>query len=120
MSDQIKLTGISGFGYHGVLESERANGQNFRSDVTIFLNTRTAGETDDLNNTINYAEVANLVHEFIVGEPVQLLETLAEKIASAILAGYQLANSVEVTIHKPEAPISIPFLDVSVTIQRSR
>ena len=120
MSDQIAITGISGFGHHGVLESERVHGQNFSVDVTIFLNTRAAGESDDLNETINYAEVADLVHALIVGEPVQLLETLAEKIASAILAAYQLANSVQITIHKPQAPIAIPFLDVSVTIQRSR
>lgn len=120
MSDQIKITGISGFGYHGVLESERSVGQNFSADITISLSTRAAGKSDDLTKTINYAEVAELVHEFIIGESVQLLETLAEKIASAILAVYQLANEVHVTIHKPEAPITIPFLDVSVTIQRSR
>lgn len=120
MSDQIKLSGISGFGHHGVLESERSIGQNFAADLTIFLSTREAGQSDDLSKTINYAEVAELVHEFIVGEPVQLLETLAEKIASAILAVYQLANSVQITIHKPEAPISVTFRDVSVTIQRSR
>ena len=120
MSDQIKITGISGFGYHGVLESERSVGQNFSADITIPLSTRAAGESDDLTKTINYAEVAELVHRFIIGKPVKLLETLAEKIASAILAVYQLADGVNVTIHKPEAPVTIPFLDISVTIQRSR
>ena len=119
MSDKISILGISGFGYHGVLESERKNGQDFSVDIVLKLDLRNAGESDNLAHTINYAEVASLVHRRIVGDPVNLLERLAELIAQDVLENFNV-QEIEVTVHKPQAPIPVSFHDVSVTIQRSR
>ena len=117
MTDSITITGIRGFGYHGVLPAERADGQEFIVDVTLHLELAPAGTSDDLTKSVHYGEVASDVHAQIVGEPVNLIEALAERIASKILAR-KLVQSVMVTVHKPTAPIEVPFADVSVTITR--
>jgi dihydroneopterin aldolase len=119
MSDKISLTGISGFGYHGVLESERKNGQEFLVDVVLYCDLSEAGKSDDLSKTVNYADVAALIHKRIIGEPVNLLERLAELIAGDILTNFDI-NEIEVTVHKPQAPIPHSFTDVSVSISRNR
>lgn len=112
---QIDLTDLSGFGYHGVLPEERKNGQEFSVDVTLIVESPTVN--DDLKNTVNYAEIADLVHGFIAGKPVDLIETLADLIADRIYE-YQLVKAVEVTVNKPHAPIQVPFGNVSVTVVR--
>lgn len=117
MNDSISITGIRGFGYHGVLPSERADGQEFIVDVTLQFSLAPAGLSDDLTKSVHYGEVANDVHAEIVGDPVNLIEALAERIASRILKR-KLVQSVVVTVHKPSAPIEVPFADVSVTITR--
>ena len=117
MNDSISITGIRGFGYHGVLPSERADGQEFIVDVTLQFSLAPAGLSDDLTKSVHYGEVANDVHAEIVGDPVNLIEALAERIATRILTR-QLVQSVVVTVHKPSAPIDVPFADVSVTITR--
>lgn len=115
-ADVIRLEGIRGFGYHGVLDFERRDGQDFIVDVSYTLPTLVA--VDDLAATISYADVAEAVHAVIVGEPVDLIETLAERIAASVLnLG---APRTVVTVHKPHAPIQVPFTDVSFTIERSR
>jgi dihydroneopterin aldolase/2-amino-4-hydroxy-6-hydroxymethyldihydropteridine diphosphokinase len=119
MSDKISLTGISGFGYHGVLESERKNGQEFLVDVVLYCDLSEAGKSDDLSKTINYADVAALIHKRIIGEQVNLLERLAELIAEDIFKIFEI-NEIEVTVHKPQAPIPLLFTDVSVSIKRKR
>ena len=119
MNDKISLTGISGFGYHGVLESERKSGQEFLVDVVLYRDLSEAGKSDDLSKTINYADVAALIHKRIIDEPVNLLERLAQLIAEDIINNFDI-NEVEVTVHKPQAPIPIPFTDVSVSIKRKR
>ena len=119
MSDRITLTGLSATGFHGVLESERRDGQTFVADVTIELDTSVAGRTDNLADSVDYSVIASQVVSRIQGEPVNLIETLAEKIASDILATY-LVTAVEVTVHKPQAPITETFADVSVHIRRER
>ena len=119
MNDKISLTGISGFGYHGVLESERKNGQEFLVDVVLYCDLGEAGKSDDLPKTINYADVAALIHKRIIDEPVNLLERLAQLIAEDIINNFDI-NEVEVTVHKPQAPIPLPFTDVSVSIKRKR
>lgn len=119
MNDKISLTGISGFGYHGVLESERKSGQEFLVDVVLYCDLGEAGKSDDLSKTINYADVAALIHKRIIGEPVNLLERLAQLIAEDIINNFDV-NEVEVTVHKPQAPIPLPFTDVSVSIKRKR
>lgn len=118
-SDRIAVRGIRGYGYHGVLPRERAEGQEFIVDVTLLVQTRRAAASDDLEQTVNYADVAEKVHAQIVGEPVKLIETLAQRIAAACLADL-LVTGVEVRVHKPNAPIEVPFEDVVVTIFRSR
>lgn len=119
MSDRITITGIRAHGRHGVLDYERANGQEFTVDVVLTTDTAHAAMTDDLSQTIDYAAVAILVNEHVTGEPVALLETLAERIADDILATTP-AHAVTVTVHKPQAPIPVPFDDVTISIDRVR
>jgi dihydroneopterin aldolase len=119
MSDRITITGITGHGFHGVLDFEKAEGQVFVVDIALDTDTRAAAVADDLALTIDYGMVAELVHARIVGEGYDLVETLAERIASDIL-GACTASAVEVTVHKPSAPITVPFVDVSIAIRRER
>lgn len=117
--DRVALRGLRGYGRHGVLPSERANGQPFLIDVELGLDTRRAAKSDDLTDTVDYAGLADRVVALVEGEPVNLIETLAERIAEMCLepAGVE---QVLVTVHKPEAPVTVAFEDVSVTIMRSR
>jgi len=117
--DRIELRGLSGRGRHGVLAHERALGQRFAADVTLHLDTRAAAASDDLTRTVDYGAVAQEVVAVITGEPVDLVETLAQRIADVAL-GHDRVQAVDVTIHKPEAPITVPFDDVVVTIHRER
>lgn len=119
MSDYIKITGITGFGYHGMLSDEREHGQEFSVDLVLELDLHPAGTSDDLIKTVDYSDVAEITHQKIVGEPVNLIERLAEMIAEHILKEFAV-SSIEVTVHKPNAPIIVPFSNVSVTIKRSR
>ena len=118
--DCISLTGLSAHGYHGVEDFEKKAGQLFSVDVSFWLNTRQAGATDNLTHTINYAEVAAAVHQEVTGPSRDLVETLAQQIAHRLLHDYPLMQQVEVTVHKPEAPIPVHFQDVTVTIRRTR
>ena len=117
--DRVALRGLRGFGRHGVLPAERSLGQWFGVDVELGLDTRSAAAGDDLGETVDYAAVASDVVALIEGEPVNLIETLAQRIADACLARPGVMQ-VEVIVHKPAAPVSVPFDDVSVTITRSR
>ncbi len=119
MSDQIIITGIRGTGFHGVFAHERSNGQEFIVDVVLDLSVVEAAASDDLAMTVDYGVVAQQVHARIVGEPVDLIETLAEAIASDCLA-HGRVEGVEVTVHKPSAPITVPFGNVAVRIVRTR
>ena len=117
--DDITLTGLRAIGYHGVLAEERRQGQEFVVDVTMQLSTRLAGQTDDVADTVHYGEVAELVVAIVEGDPVNLIETLAARIADDLLDRYPL-DAVYITVHKPAAPISVPFADVSVTLRRTK
>jgi dihydroneopterin aldolase len=117
--DEITLTGIRAFGYHGVYPDEKRDGQDFVVDVTLHLPLRTAAETDDVADTVHYGELAEEIAGIVAGEPVDLLETLASRIAEAILTN-DLVQMVKVTVHKPSAPIAVPFGDVAVTVHRGR
>ena len=119
MSDRITITGISGHGYHGVLDFEKAQGQTFIVDVTLETDIRAAAASDDLTRTIDYGVIAELVHAQITGEAYDLIETLAERMAAAVLAACP-ASAVEITVHKPNAPITVPFADVTIAIRRER
>lgn len=115
--DTISIHGIRGYGRHGVLPAERTLGQEFIVDVHLHVDTAAAAASDDLTQTVDYGAVAGAVHERIVGTPVDLIETLAERIASDCLES-PMVVSVEVTVHKPQAPVSVPFDDISVTVRR--
>jgi 7,8-dihydroneopterin aldolase/epimerase/oxygenase len=119
MSDRIALRGLLVRGHHGVFEYERAEGQDFVVDVTLDVDTSAAARSDDLTDTIDYGALALTVAAIVSGEPVNLLETLADRIATACLADPR-ATSVEVSVHKPAAPIPLTFDDVVVTIVRDR
>ncbi|MCG2624237.1 dihydroneopterin aldolase [Arthrobacter sp. I2-34] len=117
--DIIKLSGISAVGYHGVFEHERRDGQQFIVDVALHTDTRAAAATDELERTANYGALANQVRDIIAGDPVNLIETLAERIAAGVLGAFAV-SAVEVTVHKPQAPIEVPFGDVTVSIYREQ
>lgn len=119
MSDRITLTGIRATGYHGVYEHERREGQVFIADVVLELSLADAARSDDVADTVHYGEFADQVAAVLAGDPADLLETVAQRIADRALA-YARVDAVEVTIHKPQAPIAVPFDDVSVTVRRAR
>jgi len=117
--DSIRLVGLRARGFHGVLPEERRDGQDFVVDVEVHLDTRRAAATDDLAATVDYGTLAQRVVDVVAGEPFDLIETLAEHIAAVALeAG--LVQAVDVVVHKPSAPIPVPFADVEVRISRSR
>jgi len=118
--DTITLVGLRGKGYHGVLASEREQGQTFTVDLTIGVDTRPAAASDDLTRTVDYSQLATVVHQHIAGTPVALIETLAEGIAKDVLAASELIGWVDVTVHKPGAPIPEAFDDVVLQIRRRR
>ncbi len=120
MADRIELTGLRCYGYHGVLDHERKLGQEFRVDLRCWLDSSEAARTDDLTRTVNYAELAELAVQTVEGPPRQLIETVAAQIADTALHKYPLLSAVEVTIHKPQAPIPYCFDDVAVVAGRSR
>ncbi|WP_129841675.1 dihydroneopterin aldolase [Streptomyces sp. RFCAC02] len=117
--DRIALRGLRGRGFHGVLPREREEGQTFVVDVVLGLDTRPAAASDDLARTVDYGVLAEQVTAVVTGEPCDLLETLAQRVADRCLA-HEAVIEAEVTVHKPEAPITVPFDDVTITIKRSR
>lgn len=119
MTDRITLTGISARGRHGVLDWEKQLGQPFVADVVLEVDLARPGESDDLKHTVNYAAVAAEVVEVLAGEPLDLIEAVAERVARRALA-HPLVEAVEVTVHKPDAPVGVPFTDVSVQVRRER
>ena len=118
MSDQIRVTGIKAFGYHGVLPHEATEGQEFSVDLLVTLDLRAVSLSDYLTQTINYADLAQIAHDNIVGDRVQLIERLAGRIAEEISSAYSQITSVSVTVQKPHAPVTLDFEDISFTITR--
>ena len=118
MSDLINIIGITANGFHGVIPKERSDGQKFIVDAQLKVNLKNL--KDNLEKTVNYAAVAELINEHIVGDPVLLIETLAENIAKSILKEFKRVRQVTITVHKPQAPIPVAFGDVSVQIVRKR
>ena len=117
--DRLSLRGLRGRGHHGVFEHERRDGQEFVVDVELGLDTRAAAVGDDLAATVHYGELAERLHAAMTSDPVDLIETLAQRLAEVCLAESPVVW-VEVTVHKPHAPITVPFDDVCLTIHRSR
>lgn len=117
--DEIVLTGLTVFGRHGVYEHEREDGQDFTIDIVLRMPLEPAAESDDVADTVHYGELAEKVAAVVSGEPVNLIETLAERIAAVALDDSRVQN-VTVTVHKPHAPIPLDFADVAVTVHRRR
>ena len=117
MGDRIALRGLRVFGRHGVLEHERRDGQDFLVDVVLDVDTRAAAASDDLADTVDYGTLADALAAVVGGEPVDLIETPADRLAKVCLADERVI-SVEVTVHKPAAPIAHAFSDVTVTVVR--
>jgi 7,8-dihydroneopterin aldolase/epimerase/oxygenase len=119
VADLITLRGLAARGRHGWHDEERQHGQLFQIDVILELDTAKAAATDDLADTVDYGALARQVIALVEGESVRLIETLAERVANLCLIS-PLVQHAEVTVHKPEAPLTVPFDDVAVTIRRSR
>jgi len=115
--DKITLTGVTAVGHHGVFDFERREGQPFVVDAVLYLDFAAAAESDDVRDTAHYGEVAQRITEWVSGEPLNLIEALAVRIADSLLAEFRL-HAVEITVHKPQAPIEVPFGDVAVTVHR--
>ncbi|HEX6472758.1 MAG TPA: dihydroneopterin aldolase [Streptosporangiaceae bacterium] len=118
-TDRIVLRGLRARGRHGCLPAERELGQDFVVDVALTLDLRPAAAADDLSRTVDYGTLAGRLVGLVEGPPVNLIETLAERLA-AICLDHTTASEVEVTVHKPNAPMPQVFDDVSVTVRRSR
>ena len=117
--DHVALRGLRLHGRHGVLPAERELGQEFVVDVALGVDTRPAAAGDDLSRTVDYGSLAGRLAAVVEGEPVNLLETLAERLARTCLDDRKV-EEVEITVHKPHAPVPYPFADVAVTIYRRR
>ncbi|MCU1678616.1 MAG: dihydroneopterin aldolase [Frankiales bacterium] len=119
MSDRLTLRGLRVHGNHGVFEHERRDGQEFVVDATLELDTRWAAASDELVDAVDYGALAQRLANVVSGEPVALIERLAQQLADVCLADPRVA-AAEVTVHKPQAPIPLAFDDVAVTIRRER
>jgi dihydroneopterin aldolase len=117
-ADRIRLAGLTVRGRHGVFDFERRDGQDFVVDVELELDLTVAAASDELSDTVHYGELAEGLAAVLAGEPVNLLETLAERLAAVCLADPRV-RATTVTVHKPQAPIPLSFTDVSVTIRRT-
>ncbi len=117
--DELAITGIESFAHHGVFEFERREGQTFVVDLVLGVDTAPAAASDDLHDTVDYGSLVDAVKAAVERDPVDLIETVAQRIADVCL----LVSGVEwarVTVHKPDAPIEATFSDVALTIRRSR
>ncbi|WP_132119710.1 dihydroneopterin aldolase [Actinocrispum wychmicini] len=119
MKDQITLTGLRVRGNHGVFEHEKRDGQDFLVDIRVWISLDEAARTDDLTRTLHYGELAEGAAAIVAGPARDLIETVAGEIADMVLRD-ERAHAVEVTVHKPAAPIPLTFADVAVTVHRER
>jgi 7,8-dihydroneopterin aldolase/epimerase/oxygenase len=117
--DRIVIRGLRAQGHHGVYAFERERGQVFLCDAVLELDTSAAAAGDDLHRTVNYADLARELYRVLAGDPVNLLEALAQRLADVCLA-HEIVDAVEITVHKPQAELGVPFSDVEVTIRRER
>ncbi|AZI58917.1 dihydroneopterin aldolase [Nakamurella antarctica] len=118
MTDRIALTGLKIFGHHGVFDFEKRDGQDFIADITCWLDLTQAAKSDNVTDTLHYGELAEFAASVIGGAPRDLIETVAAEIADGVMERWPVI-AVEVTVHKPGAPIPLAFTDVAVTMRRS-
>ena len=121
MTQKIQIKGLRVYGYHGVMEHERDEGQYFIIDATFKVDAKRASSTDDISNTVSYAEIAQLIADNVRSNPVNLLETLSQRLANEVLfAASPWAKKVKITVSKPDAPIELYFDTISVTAKAKR
>lgn len=118
MTDRIQLTGLTVRGNHGVFYFEKQNGQDFVIDIVVWLDLSAAALSDNVTDTLHYGELAEFAAGVVAGPPRDLIETVGAEIADGVMARWPVL-AVEVTVHKPSAPIPLTFADVAVTIRRS-
>ena len=118
--DKIKIDRIKIFAHHGVLDSEKRDGQYFYISLTLDVNLKRAGASDDLDDTVNYAAVTALTESTFTETVYDTIEAAADSVALAILSKYEKVSGVDVKVSKPDAPIDADFNDVSVEITRNR
>ena len=119
ISDRLAVRGLAVHGHHGVFEFERRDGQEFVVDLVLGMDTGAAAQSDNLQDTVDYGTLVEEVRSAVANDPVDLIETLAQRIADVCLR-HARVEDVEVTVHKPHAPIQATFDDVALTIDRSR
>ncbi|MDT9594702.1 dihydroneopterin aldolase [Nocardioides zeae] len=119
MTDELAVRGIECFAHHGVFPDERRDGQRFVVDLVLGLDTGPAARSDDLHDTVDYGSLTMAVKAAVESDPVDLVETVAQRIADVCLSEGRV-EWVRVTLHKPEAPITATFSDVALTIERKR
>ncbi len=118
-TDRLTVRGLRAHGHHGVLPEERRTGQVFVVDAMLEVDTSAAADDDDLSGTVDYARLAQRLAAVVAGEPVDLIETLAARLAAVCLDDERV-TATEVTVHKPQAPVGVPVEDVAVTVRRER
>lgn len=118
--DKIYVNGMAFYGYHGVFPEETKLGQRFGVDLTVELDLEKAGRTDELEYSVNYGELYAVCRSIVEGEPVKLVETLAERIAAAVLVSFSAIQSCTVKVIKPDPPIPGHYHSVAIEITRSR
>ena len=117
MTDELTVSGIRCWGHHGVFDHERRDGQLFVIDLTLGLDTAPAAASDDLHDTVDYGNLVAQVKASVESDPVDLVETLAHRVAGVCLSDRRV-EWARVTVHKPDAPIEAEFADVALTIRR--
>lgn len=116
--DEIRIDNLEVYAYHGVYPEENKNGQHFYVNAVLYTNTRPAGLADDLSLSTNYGEVCHFITDRMQEHAYQLIETVAEKLATEILLNFDLINKILLEVRKPQAPVGLPFESVSVKIER--
>ncbi|OMB89382.1 dihydroneopterin aldolase [Mycobacterium colombiense] len=119
MADRIELRGLKVRGQHGVFDHERANGQDFVVDITVWIDLAGAAASDELDDTYDYGALAQLAADVVAGPARNLIETVGAQIADQVMDDERV-HAVEVVVHKPQAPIPQQFADVAVVVRRSR
>jgi dihydroneopterin aldolase len=119
LADRIELRGLRVRGNHGVFDHERADGQDFIVDITVWMDLSPAAASDDLADTLDYGVLAQRAADIVAGTPRNLIETVSAEIADTVMTDERL-HAVEVVVHKPSAPIPLTFDDVAVVARRSR
>lgn len=120
MHDYITISNLKIFAHHGVFEEEKTDGQNFYVSAKIGIDSKAPSLTDELDKSVNYATVCELINKFMTDNTFNLIETLANRLAELILNFSDLIKSVELTVNKPEAPVGLPFENIGITVERSR